>query len=249
MVSAGRACSTMVSPSTQMRAMPWSAASRASSAAARASRRAPVPSAVTSRPTGVASTVSRDFAPGELGRDRAQSGKLGDDGRLQHRTFLDREQLVAAAAMVSEDDPPTLSPGGEHRAPSRARCNPAQRPDLHVEAALAQRLDDDAALPDRIERIAHVLGDAAATGGEMPALRLTALGIWRGQKLGQAGATDANALARQREGDVRGPVRRLGNSVALRAEPGDVDLLGSSCHEPPPAGTRGCRSLRQWARG
>ena len=49
--------------------------------------------------------------------------------------------------MIAEDDSRRLSPRGEHRAPSRARRNPQQGPDLRVQAALAQGLDDDAALP------------------------------------------------------------------------------------------------------
>ncbi len=67
------------------------------------------------RPAAVRSHIETDgrdqhgetnFAPGEQGRNRAQPGEPGDDGRLQHRALLEREQLVAAAAVIAENDRP-----------------------------------------------------------------------------------------------------------------------------------------------
>ena len=64
-----------------------------------------------------------------------------------------------------------------------------------------------------------MLGDAAAAGPEVTAARLPALGAGRGQKFGQSLTVEADALARQREGNEARAVRRLRDAVALRPEP------------------------------
>ena len=110
-----------------MRASWCSAAMRAISLTAAAPGRSPACSAETSSPALVASTVSRASRAGSAAAMALSAASLLDDGRLQHRAFLQVDELVALAAVIAEREPAiALAPGRQHRAPARSRQRPAR---------------------------------------------------------------------------------------------------------------------------
>ena len=151
MASAGRARSTMVSPSTQMRAMPWSAARRASSPATRAPRRRTAAVGGHVETDGREQHREPDLAAAQAGpQSRAARGAGATMAGMQDRTFLDGRTARGCGGGDSRGRCLPLSRLAVSTVRRRdAGRDPVQRPDLRVDAVLAQGLDDDAALPAR----------------------------------------------------------------------------------------------------
>ncbi len=114
-------------------------------------------------------------------------------------------QVIAVAAGIDGD----ASPAGERHAQEIA--------DRGLDAAMAKGLHDDAAFPLGVERVGHVLGDAAAAGAEMLADGDGPFGM-SAQHFGQRTAAQAPQLARQRERNMDVARGDLGDAVALGAE-------------------------------
>ena len=159
-------------------------------------------------------------------RDRPQGRKLRADFRNQHRALLDVDKIEALAPVVAESDAPALPPCRQNGAAARARRHATERGHLGGEAALAQRGNDDVALPLGIEALAHVLGDAPSADPEMAADRGLAIGARSGQQPERARRARRHAFPRQSEGDIDPPRTCLGDAVALRAERGNLQLIG-----------------------
>ena len=114
--------------------------------------------------------------PRHHGRNGSERRQPSHDGWHQDGALLDVDELVALAAVIAERRGAVLpAPRGQHRAPSRRPAIGAGGVQRPLEPVLAKSIDDDAALPLRIERVAHVLRDAAAAYAEVAAERRRAI--------------------------------------------------------------------------
>jgi hypothetical protein len=105
-----------------------------------------------------------------------------------------------------------------------------------VDASLAQRLDNEVALPGAVSGGIQVLYGAAAAYAEMRADRCDAFRarLFDTKEPAPVGMTrdpfDLDRLARQRAGNVNRTGEAVGDSVAAMTEPGDQEPLN---HAPP----------------
>jgi hypothetical protein len=103
--------------------------------------------------------------------------------------------------------------------------------DRRFDAGLAQRLDDEAALPRPVSRRLPMLHGAAAANTEMrtnrrDALRARCLDAKKLAAVGMAGYfVNFNGLARQGSRHKDRPVSAVGDAIAAMADPVDDEML------------------------
>src|SRR5205085_10365385 len=126
------------------------------------------------------------------------------------------------------------APRMKHRAPAAFAVRIDQFADRYVEARLAQRVGDQAALPVAVTRDIPVLHLATAAHAEVrtdrrDALRTRALDAQQMAAIGMAGERlDLHDLTRQRVGHEHRPARRIRDAVTAMAEPFDSQALDQS---------------------
>ena len=178
-----------------------------------------------SKPPRVNSTVSRSLAFGHDLRYGPEGGQAGHHCRQQDWAFPDVDKFVALAPVIAQAHRVVfLAPGRQHRAPARARCYAPQRRNVDLKSVLAQRVDDDAALPVGVEPIAHVLRDTAAADAEMTAERSRAVAARTRHDFGDGVVQEPHPLTGQRKGHVPRAAAGVGNPIALCAQAHDVEF-------------------------
>ena len=157
-----------------------------------------------------------------------QAGKHAHDRRGRHRAFVQVDDVVPLRLEVAEHDAAAGAPRREGRAPPRPGPDGDDVANRRLDAACGEGVDDLLALPGEIRGALQMLQRAAAAMRVVAAHRRHALRrrLQHGDETRAIAAQlDLGVLAREHIRHIDGSARRLGNAVALCAQPCDVERL------------------------